>query len=148
MNCSVNIWIMYYILKKLEFLKLPLLSSLIMALFVSSWHGLYFGYFQAFFIQIPIMYFDRIVHKFIGTYFGGQNEWLLHSRIVFTLTYVIYLSVLEGFNASLLLLTYENSLQYYRAVNYYGFWIIIAEIPIGIFLNFLIRRSESSKKSQ
>ena len=148
MNCSVNIWIIYYILKRLEFLKLPLLSSLIMALFVSLWHGLYFGFFHTFFLQIPILYFDKIVHKFIRTYFGDQNEWLLFSRIAFTLTYVIYLNIIESFNAPFSVLTLEKSLQYYKSVNYYGFWIIIAEIPIGIFLNFLIRRSESSKKSQ
>ena len=147
MNCSVNVWIIYYILKRLKFLKLPLLSNLVMSLFVSLWHGLYFGYFQTFFFQIPIIYFDRIVHKFIRTYFGEPNEWLLHNRIVFTLTYVIYLNTIESFNSSFSLLTLERSLQYFKAVNYFGFWIIIAEIPIGIFLNFLIRRSESSKKS-
>ena len=148
MNCSVNTWIIYYILKRLEFLKLPLLSSLIMAVFVSLWHGLYFGYFHTFFFQIPVLYFDRIVQKFIRTYFGDPNEWLLPSRMVFTLIYVIYLNIVEGFTSPFHFLTLEKALQYYKAVSYYGFWIIIAEIPIGVFLNFLIRRSEFSKKSQ
>ena len=73
-NFSVNSWIIYYIPKRLEFLKLPLLSSLIMAVFVSLWHGLYFGYFHTFFFQIPVLYFDRIVQNFIRKYFGDPNE--------------------------------------------------------------------------
>ncbi|KAI6646599.1 Lysophospholipid acyltransferase 5 [Oopsacas minuta] len=150
MNISVNTWVIYYIYKRLMPYIGPLLSQIAMALFICIWHGLYPGIFFPFLHQIPLIYFDRIVHKYIETFYGKPNDWSVPSQVVFTLTYVVYLNIYEGFEVPFALLTLENTLQFYKAVNYYGFYINLIEIPIGIFLNHLIRSSElkTLKKSQ
>lgn len=60
-NINTNQWCAENIYKRLRFLGSKMYSQLITLLFLAVWHGLHSGYYQCFFMEFLIMYFERDV---------------------------------------------------------------------------------------
>lgn len=50
-----------YIYKRLRFLRSTFLSQLALLYFLAAWHGLYFGYFIAFTIEMAVVFMENEV---------------------------------------------------------------------------------------
>ena len=149
MNMSVNNWIIYYIYKRFRFLGSPLLSQLAVIIFASVWHGFFPAYFVGFGFQIPIIIFDKSFENFIELYFGKTEKWSLPARIAYTVVYNVYLNIYVSFGVlAFYFLTWEKILVLWRGLNYFGFVIMLVEIPIIIVLNSLTKEKKKLDKSE
>lgn len=60
-NINTNHWCAEYIYKRLKFLGSRMRSQIITLLFLALWHGFHSGYYNCFFMEFLIMYFERDV---------------------------------------------------------------------------------------
>ena len=148
-NMSVNYWVIYYIYKRCKFLGYPILSHLVVTLFVIVWHGFFAAYFIGFGFLIPMAIFYNSFQNFIDLYFGKPEKWSLPARITYTVACNIYLNIQMGFSVlTFYFLTWEKILVLWKGLNYFGIVLLLVEISLIIILNRLTKGMKKLDKTE
>ena len=140
-NVSVQSWIVYYVYKRLKFIKSRPLSLFITMVFISLWHGVYPGFLIMFINEVAVMMFENSVGKFFPRFIGDYHRSPLFVRVICYILLFVYVNVILG---SVLLpfrlLSLERTLLYWEAICYFTPVSFCVEVVLSLLMDFLVEK--------
>lgn len=140
-NINTNQWCAENIYKRLRFLGSKMYSQLITLLFLAVWHGLHSGYYQCFFMEFLIMYFERDIGPVLRNSEKVQTmlktRW--EARLLAWIFLKLYTFVFMGYSlVPFVLLSFSRYNQVYGSVYYCGHVFFLSYPLLAPFIKRLL----------
>ncbi|XP_012263118.2 lysophospholipid acyltransferase 5 [Athalia rosae] len=144
-NINTNHWCAEYIYKRLKFLGSKVYSQAGTLLFLAIWHGLHSGYYQCFFIEFIIMYFEKDIGPVLES--NKKLQALLKNPLSAAIIWVflkIYTLVFMGYALiPFVLLKRSKYLPVFGSFHWLGHIIFMGYPLIAPFVKSLLREKRS-----